>query len=324
MMGGRISVESTLDHGSAFTVDLPFPVAQAADASARTPRPAAATPSSHFSRPGARVLLAEDSAVNQQVAVELLALAGVVVDVAGDGRSAVEAAAARVYDLILMDVQMPVLDGLEATRQIRRLPGREHTPIVAMTANAFEDDRQACLDAGMDDHLAKPVDPERLYAALGRWVSERAAGDAVAAAAPREDDSPALDEVMAALRRLPGVDTGPWLDGGTTARRSYLQLLGRFAASHAEDARTVRTRLAADQPAKASRTARTLQRVAGGLGLTEVERCASELEAAIAAGDALPALEPRLADLEERLGHLLAGFADAGVEAVPDVEPSSP
>lgn len=118
---------------------------------------------------GQRVLLAEDNPVNQEVASELLTSVGLVVEVATDGAAAVRLATNRSYDLVLMDVQMPEMDGLAATKMIRTRLGRK-LPIVAMTANAFQDECQSCLDAGMNGHIAKPVDPTLLYATLLRWL----------------------------------------------------------------------------------------------------------------------------------------------------------
>ncbi|MFO1338206.1 MAG: response regulator [Burkholderiaceae bacterium] len=118
---------------------------------------------------GQRILLAEDNPINQEVTAELLANAGLLVETAENGASAVELATTRPYDLVLMDMQMPVMDGLEATREIRRRLGSA-LPVVAMAANAFGEDRTACLAVGMNDHVAKPVDPEALYATLLRWL----------------------------------------------------------------------------------------------------------------------------------------------------------
>ncbi|WP_242477982.1 response regulator [Rubrivivax gelatinosus] len=118
---------------------------------------------------GRRILLAEDNPVNQEVVVELLRESGLLVDTADDGRQAVDMALAGDYALILMDVQMPVLDGLAAAREIRQRLG-DGVPIVAMTANAFAEDRAACIEAGMNDHLPKPVDPQRLFRTLLRWL----------------------------------------------------------------------------------------------------------------------------------------------------------
>ena len=121
---------------------------------------------------GARILVVEDNEINREVASELLSGSDFIVDTAENGRIAVDkmSSADQHYDLILMDVLMPVMDGLKATRAIRQLPNGQAIPIIAMTANAFEEDRQACIAAGMDDFAAKPIDPDALLATLDKWL----------------------------------------------------------------------------------------------------------------------------------------------------------
>ncbi|WP_295608553.1 response regulator, partial [uncultured Lamprocystis sp.] len=159
---------------------------------------------------GVRVLLAEDEPVNQAVTVELLEDLGLVVDVVGTGREAVERIRNTSYALVLMDMHMPVLDGLDATRAIRELPGKASLPILAMTASAFADDRRRCLEAGMNDHIAKPVEPEALFAALLRWLARSLPGERptpVAAPLPAEADRALVHLVLDQLeRQLPTGD----------------------------------------------------------------------------------------------------------------------
>ena len=191
LMDGEIGVLSEPGRGSRFWLTLSLPwlspePGQAApvgvDRADRVLGQAAAgrTPQPEFQ--GWHVLLAEDEAVNQLVAVALLEDAGMRVQLAQDGMQAVALAAQQHFDLVLLDVQMPGLDGLQACRQIRALPGFADIPILAMTANAFVEDRQHCLDAGMNDHVHKPVSPTQLFEVLRRWLPPRPAGPLAAAA----------------------------------------------------------------------------------------------------------------------------------------------
>jgi CheY-like chemotaxis protein len=175
LMGGEAGVSSAQGAGSRFWLTVPMGLGTSADLAQPDPGAAqtAAMPlelALAQRAGGLRVLLAEDDAMNQDVARELLADTGIQLDIVGNGQLALERVRDGDYALVLMDVQMPVMDGLDATRAIRLLPGRGALPVIAMTANAFQEDRQRCLDAGMDDHLGKPIDPEQLYARLLRWL----------------------------------------------------------------------------------------------------------------------------------------------------------
>jgi CheY-like chemotaxis protein len=175
MMGGEVGVESAPGDGSMFwftvrldkdkeSAVLPAPIFPVEEG-LRCLRDGFA---------GVRVLLAEDEPISQEVARGLLEDAGLAVDIASDGATALEQTRNRPYALILMDMQMPRLNGMDATRAIRADSLNRDTPIIAMTANAFDGDRENCLASGMNEHLAKPVNPGALYAVLLKWLEGRA------------------------------------------------------------------------------------------------------------------------------------------------------
>lgn len=171
LMGGDAGASSTPGAGSSFWFTVRLKKGQMAGTAQVNTEPSMVESELRCDYAGRRVLLVEDEPVNREIAAMMLDDVALKTDVANNGFEAIELARRNEYDLILMDVQMPVMDGLEATRQIRGIPGRSEVPVIALTANAFAEDRQRCLDAGMNDFLAKPVVPEAIYLVLLKWLA---------------------------------------------------------------------------------------------------------------------------------------------------------
>ncbi len=303
LMGGETGLSSTPGMGSTFWMT-------ASMARATLPANLAAPLTDHDaeeeirrSRQGARLLLVEDEPINREVALDMLASLGLHVDLAENGEQAVALVAARAYDLILMDMQMPIMDGIEATRKILALPGQSTARIVAMTANAFAEDRAACHAAGMVDHLCKPVDPAALHAALLRWLPS---GEPAASQAGQPQTNSlvqaTLDErsqrLFARINRLPDMDTRAGLGALSGNIVKYLALLEKYVERHAQTAQEIRQALAGDDRETARRLAHTLKGVSATLGVRDTQQAAQELELAMRADEPPATLAALVGSLE--------------------------
>jgi len=272
LMDGEISLESVPGKGSnfRFSVALAEPVA---DASQAIDRPAevrndTTLPQWH----GERVLVVEDIAINRTIAVALLQRVGLSVAVASNGQEALDKLAEEAFALVLMDIQMPVMDGLTATRAIRANPAWRKLPIIAMTAHATSDDQEQTAAAGMDAHLTKPIVPRLLYATLSQWLPP---------AAETRPPAPAPGAGHHDLPELPGIDRRTGLELHLNRPDFYLKSLHAFRHDFAGTAEQVATLLAAGKRDEARRLAHSLRSVAASLGAQVLADAARELEQAL-------------------------------------------
>jgi two-component system, sensor histidine kinase and response regulator len=237
---------------------------------------------------GARVLLVEDNELNQEVAKGLLEEAKVSLDLAENGEVAVRMVRKGDYDVVLMDMQMPVMGGIEATRVIRSDPRFRALPIIAMTANAMAADREKCLEAGMNDHVAKPIDPDELFSALLRWIKPREAKGASAQppAPTKPPESPASASDVKTLE-IAGIDTKSALKRMGGNGRLYESLLRKFAEQQAGAVEGIRAALEAGDASTAERAAHTLKGVASNLGAAALAEVAAKAEGAVKVGNGI-------------------------------------
>jgi len=233
----------------------------------------------------ARVLLVEDNELNREVALGLLEDAHLSIDFAENGEVAVRMVSTRKYDVVLMDMQMPVMDGVTATKIIRSNPQLRRLPIIAMTANVMATDREKCIEAGMNDHVAKPIDPDELFTVLLRWVEPRSGiraqpDIAIPASSPR---GPAADPASETLT-ITGIDTKSALRRTGGNRLRYEALLRKFAQPSQGGVEEIRAALAAGDVSTAARAAHSLKGAAANLGAAELAENAAKVEHAIMSG----------------------------------------
>jgi polar amino acid transport system substrate-binding protein len=270
MMGGRLEVESVEGQGSCFGFSLTFPrtTAVAEEVAVPTPAPRALR--------GVRVLVAEDDPVSQLLARDLLARQGALVTLAATGTEAVAAAGGGGFDIVLMDIRMPEMDGLDACRRIRALPGGG-LPIVALTANALAGQRERCLAAGMDGYLTKPLEPEALYAELCRWLRLPA------------DEADAQRPVVGAQRALPGFDAAKVRRALEQAPNAWRSMVRTFVAEYPAAATAIGAALDAGDRARAGEALHRLRGAAGALGAEDLTAAAQRLELTLDKGGSVDA-----------------------------------
>jgi two-component system sensor histidine kinase/response regulator len=275
---------------------------------------------------GARILLAEDNDINQQIAVELLEGVGATVKIANNGREAVEllsnGAQPPPFDVVLMDLQMPEMDGYQATAKLRSDPRFKTFPIIAMTAHATIEERQRCLAAGMNDHISKPIDPEMLFETVGRYF--KSVAPAGVQKSPEAGPSQKGDD----LPTIPGLDAKDGLTRVAGNRKLYLKLLKQFVEQQGPSVGQITAALAGGDTALAERLAHTLKGVSGNIGAKPVQSAAGALEKLIRdqakADDVNSAIQETAGVLRPLVKQLETALSSLKPESTTPPAPSAP
>jgi CheY-like chemotaxis protein len=278
---------------------------------------------------GARVLLVEDNEINQQVAQEILQGAGIIVTVANNGQEGVDAARQNQYDAILMDIQMPVMDGLTATREIRKEQNFMDLPIIAMTAHAMAGDEDKSLQAGMNGHVTKPIDPDQLFATLRKWIKPAAERAVASKSLPASGESPDLDAPLEPDQMVPAEDDLPVtlpgfnLAAGLTRlmgnKKLYRKLLLDFGANYGGAGSDIRAALKDGNFDQAHSLVHNLKGLAGNLEATDLQAAAVAMEKLVKGQTAETAsdeeLTQKLVDLESALEQALGAVQTLSLTA---------
>jgi len=279
LMGGRIRVESEPGRGSIFTFNAWFGLVTQGRAEELpfSEAPGSGSPNGHpvALLKGSHLLLVEDNDVNRELALELLSNAGIRVSLAGNGAEALEMLESGAFDGVLMDMQMPVMDGYAATRAIRRQIRFRDLPVIAMTANAMAGDREKCLAAGMNDHITKPVDVNQMFTTLARWISPGHPGKnetAMQASGQRREGIP--------LPKIEGLDQEAGLVRVQGDKALYRRLLTKFRETQRRFVEAFRVAREDSEDDTALRLVHTLKGLAGTLGATGLQEAAAGLEGA--------------------------------------------
>jgi signal transduction histidine kinase/DNA-binding response OmpR family regulator/HPt (histidine-containing phosphotransfer) domain-containing protein len=301
-----------------------------ADVRGPAPEPQTAAPEIDLSSlHGARVLLVEDNELNREVALGLMEDAHLAIDQAENGAVAVQQLSKNDYDLVLMDMQMPVMDGVTATKAIRSNPRFASLPIIAMTANAMDRDREVCLAAGMNGHIAKPIDPDKLFGALLQWIRPRAASAAASGSTASASTSVSVSLPTTASGDLviAGIDVATSLKRTGGNRKRYESLLQRFADSQSHALDDIRAALTANDSPTAQRIAHSLKGASANLGANSLAEVAASAEAAIDSNHTVgPALESLSRTLDTTMAAIRAALpADcaSASAASPNADPST-
>ena len=301
LMSGMMWAESTEGQGSTFHCVLPFGRTVAEEPEDPVVKAVVEEPpvAVVMSQETPQILLVEDNEINQEIACELLTSMNLQVDVAENGEEALKAVQAKRYDMVFMDIQMPVMDGLEATRCIRasELDWAREVPIIAMTAHSLSDDREQSLSVGMNAHLTKPINPEALRRVIAIWLPDR-----VLAAPPQgtKTDAEVKPRFSLDLSSLHGINITSGISNVAGNEILYLDLLRRFVAKYRNSHMELPELLTAFDTESAARLAHTIKGVAANLGAIRLAGIAKDIESAILAGETIePLLSPYTTELHQ-------------------------